>query len=912
MKNYFLNRVKITLLLVIYCLSGHSLDYNSMNNLTVQDGLAGESVFKIFKDKFGYVWIGTSNGLNYFNGYKLRSFLVSDNNRQLNTVYDIVQTTDGQLFAGTAAGIYQVSAISNKLTKIIPGIHVAVRALASYNNTLYIGSDAGLLIYKNGKSQHIFLNRDHMGEGNVIRDICVDNKHRIWILGSNDLFVYENHRLCKFNVKRQINFIGNLHTLTVTGKKIYIGSDNAGLFAFDISTNKICRYINVGCNVITELSSDNMQLYVSTDGGGAHIISLATNSIVKSFTVNSSPQLQDNSVYCFMHDHSGVNWFGYFRRGLSYTYFHRPLFNVYSFNAFTSEGINVRSFCIHDNQKIIGTRNGLYFIDEGKDIIKYFPPSVLGGSIVTSICFYNKMYYVATYDGGVSVINPTTLQLNRFGNDTALATGSFSKLLVSPNRQLWMAGNQGIFIYDASNKKLTQYSQKNSQLYDCYINNMMFDSQKHCWISTQKGLCLFNSVDNVIRSSGFPSDFFNNVSELNCTQGYGDEIVCYSLSGIYHTNEDMTHYGPISISKKIWNNYVSFIAYDKKLSHYWLGTENGLFRFDREFRSFRHYSDEDNVQSKEYSTGSCLIDNNRNLWIGSLNGLMYANLDKVNKQTDELADIAPDDITIDDKTVNFEESYDLQIKRNISLLWNFFSQKLSFRPIVMDYGNPDGNYYEYRVNSEDKWNVVDDKSMIEYNNFHLGINTIHIRIAGSTHVTTFSVKVYPSIWAMIELLVLIATGFILWRIIRKRQMANSSILAEMNTDEIAINGKYSRIKMDKNESEMIFRHLTEYIEHEKPYLNPNLKLSDLAKPAGCTTIKLSQLLNMYANQNYYDFINKYRLEEFKRRVADSAYSRYTLTALSEQCGFKKSSFYSTFKKEMGITPAEYMHQIGRL
>jgi AraC-like DNA-binding protein len=68
---------------------------------------------------------------------------------------------------------------------------------------------------------------------------------------------------------------------------------------------------------------------------------------------------------------------------------------------------------------------------------------------------------------------------------------------------------------------------------------------------------------------------------------------------------------------------------------------------------------------------------------------------------------------------------------------------------------------------------------------------------------------------------------------------------------------------------------------------------------------------MYVHQNYYDFINSYRLEEFKRRLADKAYSRYTLIALSEQCGFKKSSFFSTFKKMMGITPAEYLHQIGK-
>lgn len=63
---------------------------------------------------------------------------------------------------------------------------------------------------------------------------------------------------------------------------------------------------------------------------------------------------------------------------------------------------------------------------------------------------------------------------------------------------------------------------------------------------------------------------------------------------------------------------------------------------------------------------------------------------------------------------------------------------------------------------------------------------------------------------------------------------------------------------------------------------------------------------MYLKKNYYEFINSYRLKEFKRLVAEGACSKYTITALSEKCGFKKSSFFSTFRKEERMTPAEYL------
>ena len=59
-------------------------------------------------------------------------------------------------------------------------------------------------------------------------------------------------------------------------------------------------------------------------------------------------------------------------------------------------------------------------------------------------------------------------------------------------------------------------------------------------------------------------------------------------------------------------------------------------------------------------------------------------------------------------------------------------------------------------------------------------------------------------------------------------------------------------------------------------------------------------------ENYYEYINRYRLDAFKQLIDEGAYKHFTLTALSEQCGFKKSSFFSTFRKVEGMTPAEYL------
>jgi AraC-like DNA-binding protein len=66
------------------------------------------------------------------------------------------------------------------------------------------------------------------------------------------------------------------------------------------------------------------------------------------------------------------------------------------------------------------------------------------------------------------------------------------------------------------------------------------------------------------------------------------------------------------------------------------------------------------------------------------------------------------------------------------------------------------------------------------------------------------------------------------------------------------------------------------------------------------------VLNQQLNESYYAYVNHFRLEEFKRLIDEGEYKRYTVTALSERCGFKRTSFFSTFRKVEGMTPAEYL------
>jgi AraC-like DNA-binding protein len=100
------------------------------------------------------------------------------------------------------------------------------------------------------------------------------------------------------------------------------------------------------------------------------------------------------------------------------------------------------------------------------------------------------------------------------------------------------------------------------------------------------------------------------------------------------------------------------------------------------------------------------------------------------------------------------------------------------------------------------------------------------------------------------------------------------------------------------------------MDEEKPYLDADLSLTSLSRKLGLNRNQLSQLINENTGNNFYDFVNKYRVEEVKRLMADPQKQNYNLLGLALEAGFKsKSTFNLIFKRFTGLTPTEYKKNI---
>lgn len=102
------------------------------------------------------------------------------------------------------------------------------------------------------------------------------------------------------------------------------------------------------------------------------------------------------------------------------------------------------------------------------------------------------------------------------------------------------------------------------------------------------------------------------------------------------------------------------------------------------------------------------------------------------------------------------------------------------------------------------------------------------------------------------------------------------------------------------------KELLEYMEIESPYLNPELRLTDLSESLGLKSYQLSEVLNRGMGTNFFQFINRYRIEVAKKRLSDPQYNYMNIVGIAMDSGFNsKSSFNETFREFVGLTPSLY-------
>lgn len=904
-------------------------DSRVLRSLTASDGLTDLTVNALYKDSLGFVWIGTGNSVVRFDGVFLKHYGLTGADERLKRVNILVATSDYHIWMGNGLGLWRLNWQSDAFEQVVPDIiNCAVLSLLDDGNgTLYIGSEHGLYIHRNGRFEHFLLDSNSFSEANAVTAMTLDGKGSLWLATSKGLYAMnlQNNKFSQWHNETENGHYCMFNQIARVGSKLYLGTMDRGIVCFDTSSKTFSPFISVGCNVISSLSSDGKQmLYVGTDGNGVHFID--TEHQKETFSMRheagNDSSLRSNSVYSLLVDKEGIVWVGFYQSGLDYTLYQGDTFTVYSFPPyFHSKDIPIRSVSINGGEKLIGSRNGLFYINEDKGHYREFDVPDMRSSMIFCIHRFEGKYFIGTYGGGMYMFDSSTLELNDFSSEEPFQKGHIFCMKEDAEGMLWIGTSMGVFCY-RDGKILAHYTSSNSKLPEGNVYEIFFDSTRKGWICTENGLCIWDPSSKKLRTDIFPEGFIHKEKIRVIYEDSDHQLYFFPDKGtLFLSDLSMNSFRRLQPGTPLEGRDGMFIIEDRRKG-LWMGTSNGLFYYDRK-DNFVLYNFVDGIPGSTFTLCPPVCDEAGNFWFGNSRGLLFLDVKRIGEKAGAAYPVRITDVLVNGKRPLVQ--VDRQSNSGEEVLLEPSEKNVTFRMSDFSYTSPSVMAYEYMLDGRDEgWQTLSGKSEVTYYNLPSGSYVFRVRRMGQPgSEAALKVDIASDFHAWmawgIVLVVFFLGGSYYFR--RQKRPAVQPVLLEetalsqqkaVRENKPVVEEKYKTVKVSSEECKRLAEKLEDVMRREKPYIHPDLKIADLATAIGTSAHTLSYLFNQYLERNYYDYINDYRISEFKRLVNTDEYARYTLSALAELCGFSsRASFFRYFKKATGITPNEYIRSIGK-
>lgn len=901
----------------------------TLRGLSVSDGLSDLVVNALYKDTLGFVWIGTGNSLERFDGIHLRHYPIPGGDEKLKRVNVIAETDGNRLWIGNGMGLWRLNQEQTALDPIVPDrINDAVYSLLyDGKSTLYIGSEKGLFIYKEGNLEQILPDKNVFSAANAITGLSLDGQGRVWMATKRGLY---SLRLSDKKVEAYHNVENDKHicafnNIARIGPMIYLGTMEQGIISFDTRSGKFEHFVDVGCNIISSLSTDGKNLlYVGTDGNGVHFIATDQRKVVRTMRhqTGNSESLRSNSVYSLLVDRDGMVWVGFYQLGLDYSLYQNDLFATYAFPPyFNSKDIPVRALAINGHEKLIGSRDGLFFIDEQKNRFKSFKSPEMRSGMIFCILFHKGEYYVGTYGGGMYIFNPETLTLRDFRPDEAqpFTKGHIFCIKLDAEEKLWIGTSRGVYCYK-DGREVAHFTSANSKLPEGNVYEIYFDSTRKGWICTENGMCIWDPSSEKLRTDIFPEGFIHKEKVRVVYEDSGHELYFFPDKGaLFVSDLSMNRFRRLQPGTPLEGRDGMFVIEDGK-KWLWMGTNDGLFHYDKQ-DNFVPYNFVDGIPGPVFTLCPPVCDAEGNFWFGNSKGLIYLDVAGMSRKERNFYPVKVTDVHINGRPpvspITTMENGTPKVELESS------QKNVTFRFSDFSYTSPAFMAYEYQLEGEDDgWVAIAGRSEATYYDLSSGSYVFKVRRMGQPESETRMMVEKASAFsgwvaAGIAVMVLLAGGAYYGFRRRGREVVLPVVpVAEESSAPVEVKPvseeKYKSVKVSPEECKRLAKKLEVVMHRDKPYMHPDLKIADLATAIDTSAHTLSYLFNQYLKRNYYDYINDYRIAEFKRLVNTDEYAKYTLSALAEHCGFSsRASFFRYFKKATGITPNEYIRSIGK-
>lgn len=774
-----MKRLYIFCLIIIYFAAPLSAKQFYFKKYQVDKGLSHNTVWCILQDSYGFMWFGTTDGLNRFDGQK---FVVYRNEIQdptsigNNYVQTLFEDENKNIWVGTNSGIYiydreqdnfsrfdtktkyEVS-ISSEVTKIIQ----------TEKGDIWIATlGQGIFIY-NPKIKK--LKQNSQGTS-FVWDLNEEKAHKVYSSSLQEGLI--SYDLNGNKIDSYTSFLNNknlsntkISCIQSIDDKIWFSVGINNLYALNTKTGQITDFTSPSLHIgtIRAISKySDKELLVGSDNG-LYLFNVFSEDFHRVDNPLDNRSLSDQSVHAIVKDREGGIWIATCLGGINYLAQQTKIFDYYPPTHDTTFGTGkiVSQFCEDSDKNIwIATQDGLRFLNKDTQTVK--PYKIKGDwkkYDIRSILVEDDYLWIGTYSEGLKKLNLKTNTLTEYyhNRESALNICSNDVLSLYKDKKgdIYVGTTWGLCKY---NREEDNFETLNFVGTMTSVLDMLEDQTGALWIATNSsGVFRYNSRNKAWKHYLHEEENRGSISSNSIIKIFEDSNgkIWFGTNGgglcfFNQASESFTDFDP---QNKILPNKVIYSIEEDNVGNFWISSNAGLLRINPETKKNKKlFTQEDGLQSNQFNFKASLKSSSGELYFGGINGFnsFFPNEFKENNYL-------PPVYIVDIKLYNTEENESRELlnlgepvylTNKIILPYNKNSIIFEFK--ALSYEEPGRNRYSYTLEGFDKdWVNSDFSNYASYTNLPPGEYTL--RIKGSNNDsrwneegTTMQVEILPPWW----------------------------------------------------------------------------------------------------------------------------------------------------------------------
>ncbi|HTI89460.1 MAG TPA: two-component regulator propeller domain-containing protein [Puia sp.] len=800
-------RHTISILFLVLITQATTAQQGDLNfiNFSSNNGLSSNTVNSIVKDRLGFMWFATDDGLNKFDGLSFTVYnhnVLDSTSISTNQTQVVYEDPGGDLWVGTSRGLSLYDRRKDRFYNYNISYGTAILSICSdKTGHLWIGSYAGLILY-DPVSRHVkHYTTDSARPGGLLSNTitCVfrDSRGRLWAGSNTGLYLYQpgtdNFRRYS-NVPADPTSISDnvIKAITEDGDgHLWVGTLSGGLNLLQEDGMRFQRFKSIKASDpdradqvrktdIHSLSSNRIYKVVPDGAGklwigteeGLNIFDIRTGK-VQWVTGNDRNKysLKGRAVCSIFIDRQGIYWLGTVQGGVNKYDKNLGFFNLVQYNPFDPRGLSspkVTSFAEGDNGDIyIGTDGaGLNLFQRKTGLFEHLmigENKKSSGLAVLALERADNELWIATFQHGVYVLDTRTRRVRHFTKgDRPQDLPQDDIFCIKRDREgnVWLGSNgKGVCMYDPKVGIFRRFGPvvidgKQSRLFsDGFIRAIEEDKTGNILIGTVgMGVAVYNPAARTCR-----------LLNRGSTHLPLDEAISLHVDrkGIIWAGTPSGGLCRLDIAGRKFTNYseqqglanpVIYKILEDDAGKLWVSTNKGISCFDPERSAFKNYTSENGLQKSSFNLGSGVKVSSGEFFFGGIEGFNYflpsSLIDNKNVPV-----VVFTDLKIGGQTVI--PGKDAAIQEHIAVAGEVrldYKQNFSVDFVALDYTTPLEDRFMYKLNGFDKsWNQLGVSRTAVFTNLYPGHYTLEVRAKNSngawiTPSATIRIYVKPPFW----------------------------------------------------------------------------------------------------------------------------------------------------------------------